>query len=310
MNLAPAVSLPFGFTMMPRQAPVPANTLQALFQEQPRPHKAAHTNPQERRKGMINRRSILAGIAAVMFAYASPAWAEGTLRVAISTGYPPFDILNADGTYGGFDVEFAKLICERTDKTCEFTDIEWDGIIPGLLAKKYDVIIASMGINEERMKQVDFTDTYYKGPSALIAKKDAGFTADEAGTTGKAIGVQRATAHECYMKKHMAKAEMRQYATSEEAYLDLQAGRIDAVLVDTIPGETWLKSDQKNAEAFAPVKADLYDQECFGIGQGIALRKGEDALKAELNAAIKKTREDGSYLELSNRYFGRDIFDF
>jgi ABC-type amino acid transport substrate-binding protein len=122
--------------------------------------------------------------------------------------------------------------------------------------------------------------------------------------------VQRATAHECYIGKHMTKADMRQYTTSEEAYLDLQAGRIDAMLVDTIPGEEWLKSDPAIAADFAPVSADLYDMECFGVGQGIAMRKGEDALKAELNAAIQKTREDGSYIELSNRYFGRDIFDF
>ena len=108
----------------------------------------------------------------------------------------------------------------------------------------------------------------------------------------------------------MTQSDMRQYATSEEAYLDLQAGRIDAVLVDTIPGEEWLKSDPAIAAEFAPVSADLYDMECFGVGQGIAMRKGEDALKAELNAAILKTREDGSYLELSNRYFGRDIYDF
>ncbi len=259
---------------------------------------------------MMNRRSLFATLATTFVALTTPVFAEGVLRVAISTGYPPFDVLNADGTYGGFDVEYANLICARMNKTCEFTDIEWDGIIPGLLAKKFDVIIASMGINEERMKQVDFSNPYYKGPSALIAKKDAGFTADEAGTAGKAIGVQRATAHECYIGKHMANADMRQYATSEEAYLDLQAGRIDAVLVDTIPAEAWLKSDPKNAENFAPISADLYDTECFGVGQGIAMRKGEDALKAELNAAIQTTREDGSYLELSNRYFGRDIYDF
>jgi lysine-arginine-ornithine-binding protein len=257
---------------------------------------------------MLNRRSLFTSAALLMVALSSPLHAEGTLRVGISSGYPPFDVLNADGSLSGFDVDYAKLLCERMGKTCEFTDIEWDGIIPGLLANKFDVIVSSMGINEERMKQVDFTDPYYKGPSALIAKKDAGFTADEAGTEGKAIGVQRASAHECYIANHMAKADMRQYATSEEAYLDLQAGRIDAVLVDTIPGEEWLKSDPANAEAFAPIAADLYDMECFGVGNGIALRKGEEALKAELNAAIQKTRDDGSYVELSTKYFGRDIY--
>lgn len=257
---------------------------------------------------MLNRRSMFASLAVLLVGSSAPAFAEGTLRVGISSGYPPFDVLNADGTLSGFDVDYAKLLCERTGKTCEFVDIEWDGIIPGLLARKFDVIVSSMGINEERMKQVDFTDPYYKGPSALIAKKDPGFTADEAGTAGKAIGVQRASAHECYIANHMAQADMRQYATAEEAYLDLQAGRVDAVLVDTIPGEEWLKSDPANAEAYAPIAADLYDMQCFGIGNGIALRKGDEALKTELNAAIAKTREDGSYVKLSNQYFGRDIY--
>jgi lysine-arginine-ornithine-binding protein len=258
----------------------------------------------------MKRRIAFLGVlaAAAMSLMSSIVHAQDVLRVGISSGYPPFDVLNSDGTLGGFDVDYANLLCERINRKCEFVDIEWDGIIPGLLAKKFDVIISSMGINEDRMKQVDFTNPYYKGPSALIALKDAGFTADEAGTAGKSIGLLRASAHECYLKKHMANADMRQYTTSEEAYLDLQAGRIDAVLVDTIPGEVWLKSDPKNAEKFAPIKADLYDDQCFGVGSGIALRKGDEALKGELNAAIAKTREDGSYIALSNKYFGRDIY--
>lgn len=260
---------------------------------------------------MLNRRSLFASAAALALAtLAAPAFAEGVLKVGISSGYPPFDVLEADGTLSGFDVDYARLLCERMGKTCEFVDIEWDGIIPGLLAQKFDVIISSMGINEERMKQVDFTDPYYKGPAALIAANGADYTADAAGTAGKRIGVQRASAHECYLHNNMPDAEMVQYTTQEEANLDLMAGRIDAILVDTIPGDAWLKSDPAIGDAYAPIADDLYDVQCYGIGNGIALRKGEDALKAELNAAIQKTREDGSYLKLSNRYFGRDIYDF
>lgn len=258
---------------------------------------------------MLNRRSLLASATALALAtLAIPALAEDVLKVGISSGYPPFDVLEADGTLSGFDVDYAKLLCERMGKTCEFVDIEWDGIIPGLLAKKFDVIISSMGINEERMKQVDFTNPYYKGPAALIAAKGADYTADAAGTAGKRIGVQRASAHECYMHNNMPDAEMVQYATQEEANLDLMAGRIDAILVDTIPGDSWLKSDPAIGEAYAPIKDDLYDVQCYGIGNGIALRKGEEDLKQALNEAIQKTRDDGSYVELSNTYFGRDIY--
>ena len=257
---------------------------------------------------MLNRRTLFASLTAALLAAAVPAFADGTLKVGISSGYPPFDVLNADGTLSGFDVDFARLLCERTGKTCAFVDIEWDGIIPGLLAKKFDVIVSSMGINEERMKQVDFTDPYYKGPASLIAAKGADYTADAAGTKGKRVGVQRASAHECYLHNNMPDAEMVQYATQEEANLDLQAGRIDAILVDTIPGAEWLKSDPSIGAAYAAINADLYDTQCYGIGNGIALRKGEEDLKKALNDAIKKTRDDGSYVAVSTKYFGRDIY--
>ncbi|MEQ9259164.1 MAG: transporter substrate-binding domain-containing protein [Roseovarius sp.] len=256
---------------------------------------------------MFNRRSALATVAAALVAAASPTLAEEKLRVAISTGYPPFNVLNADGSYGGFDVDFAELLCERMNRTCEFTDIEWDGIIPGLLAKRYDAIIASMGITEERQKQISFSDPYYQTPSTVIAAKDAGFEATAEGLAGKAIGVQRATGHECYIRRDWPEADMRSYPTTDEAYLDLLSGRIDAVLVDSIPGQEWLAADPAHAE-FAPLSGDIYDTECFGEGTGIGVRKDDEALLEELNAAIQATRDDGSYVALSNEYFGRDIY--
>jgi lysine-arginine-ornithine-binding protein len=256
---------------------------------------------------MPNRLSLIAGAAALTIALAASARAEGTLRVAISTGYPPFNVLNADGSFGGFDVDYALLLCERMEMTCEFTDIEWDGIIPGLLANRYDAIIASMGITEERRQQIEFSIPYYQTPSTVIARADAGLTADAAGLAGKAIGVQRATGHECYIQREWPEADMRSYPTSDEAYLDLLSGRIDAVLVDSIPGQEWIASDPAHA-VFAPVGADIYDTPCFGDGTGIGLRQGEPELLEALNAAILETREDGSYVALSERYFGRDIY--
>lgn len=257
---------------------------------------------------MFERRYLLTTAAAALLAASVvPSMAQEKLRVAISTGYPPFNVLNADGSYGGFDVDYAKLLCERMNRTCEFTDMEWDGIIPGLLANRYDAIIASMGITEERQKQISFSDPYYQTPSTVIARKDADFEATAAGLAGRAIGVQRATGHECYIRREWPDADMRSYPTTDEAYLDLLSGRIDAVLVDSIPGQEWLKSDSAHAE-FAPVSEDIYDTECFGEGTGIGVRKDDTALLEELNAAIRATREDGSYVKLSNEYFGRDIY--
>lgn len=256
---------------------------------------------------MLNRRSLLASTAALMLVFTAQAQAEGVLRVAISTGYPPFNVLNADGTFGGFDVDYALLLCERMEMTCEFTDIEWDGIIPGLLSNRYDAIIASMGITEERKQQIAFSNPYYQTPSTVIARADSGLTADAAGLAGRAIGVQRATGHECYIQREWAEVDMRSYPTSDEAYLDLLAGRIDAVLVDSIPGQDWIASDPAHA-VFASVGGDIYDTECFGEGTGVGLRQDETELLDALNAAIQQTRDDGSYVALSNQYFGRDIY--
>jgi polar amino acid transport system substrate-binding protein len=235
--------------------------------------------------------------------------AQDVLRIGVSSGYPPFDVLEPDGTLSGFDIDIANLLCAEMDMTCEFVDIDWDGIIPALQANRFDAIVSSMGITEDRMKQVDFTDRYYYSASALIAPVDTEIaTADAAGTAGKSVGVQRATSHECYVQKLFPDADMRQYQTSEEAYLDLQSGRVDAVLVDTIPGEEWLKSDEEIAADYAMVANDLYDFPCFGDGIGIAVRKGEDELREGLNAAIKAIRASGAYQEISMSYFGRDIY--
>ncbi|MFM8745064.1 MAG: transporter substrate-binding domain-containing protein [Aestuariivirga sp.] len=256
---------------------------------------------------MNRRTAVLALLVALAMAAMTPvASAKEVLRVAISTGYPPFNVLNADGSFGGFDVDYANLLCERMNMTCEFVDNEWDGIIPGLLAKKYDVIIASMGITEERKKQITFSNPYYQTPSSVIARKESGLKPDAEGLAGKAIGVQRATGHECYIQREWPKADMRSYPTTDEAYLDLVSGRIDAVLVDSIPGQDWLKAPA-NA-GFAVIGADIYDKPCFGEGTGVGMRQDEPELLAAINAAIQKTREDGSYVALSNKYFGRDIY--
>jgi lysine-arginine-ornithine-binding protein len=283
----------FSLGLAPDQAPI----------EQTKPHQ------QETNIMNFHIKTLAFATAALVGFGAQVAVAQEVLRVGVSSGYPPFDVLEPDGTLSGFDIDIANLLCAEMEMTCEFIDIDWDGIIPALQANRFDAIISSMGITEDRMRQVDFTERYYYSASALIAPIDTPIpSADEAGTDGRTIGVQRATSHECYVQTFFPGAEMRQYQTSEEAYLDLETGRIDAVLVDTIPGEAWLQSNETNAENFAPVANDLYDVGCFGDGVGIAVRQGEDELREGINAAIQAIRASGAYQELSMSYFGRDIY--
>ena len=117
------------------------------------------------------------------------------LKVAIDPTYEPFTFKTADGKPTGFDVDIANAVCEHIKRKCVFVEQVWDSMIPGLQAKKYDTIISSMSITEDRLKVVDFTDKYYNTPSKIVVKKDIKFT-DEASLKGKKIGVLKGSTQE------------------------------------------------------------------------------------------------------------------
>ena len=243
---------------------------------------------------------------AIAFGLAS-AQAGDKLRVGVEGAYPPFSWKEADGSLKGFDIDIALALCEKMGRECELVEQDWDGIIPALLAKKYDAIIASMSITDERKKKVDFTNKYYQTPAKFVAAKDAGFEPTPAGMAGKTVGVQRGTTHQCYMEKMFPDVDLKLYATQEEAFLDLNAGRIDAQISDSVQAlDGFLNKDE--GKDFAFLGGDQIDLECHGEGAGIAIRKGSDDLRAALNTAIKAIRDDGTYAKINAKYFDFDIY--
>ena len=229
------------------------------------------------------------------------------LRVGVEGAYPPFSWKESDGTLKGFDIDIAMALCEKIGRECELVEQDWDGIIPALLAKKYDAIIASMSITAERKKRVDFTDKYYNTPAYFVAEKGSDLVVSAEGLAGKAIGVQRGTVHQCFVEKMYPNAELRLYGTQEEVFLDLAAGRIDAQLSDAIQAkEGFLDTDA--GKGFGYVGGEQYDRECYGIGAGIAIRKGQDELRKSLNAAIQAIRKDGTYKAINDKYFDFDVY--
>lgn len=227
------------------------------------------------------------------------------LRVGVEGAYPPFSWKEPDGTLKGFDIDIAMEVCKRLQRECVLVEQEWDGMIPALLSRKFDVIIASMSITEERKKKVDFTDKYYDTPAALVAKKNPGFT--QANMSGKRIGVQRATTHQCAAEKLFPGAELVLYASQEEVFQDLAAGRLDAQLSDSLQSlEGFLKQDM--GKGFAFLGDMVSDEACYGVGAGFAVRKKNDVFKNSLSAVIKGIRADGTYKKLNDKYFEIDIY--
>lgn len=248
--------------------------------------------------------------AAVVLSLVAGAASAEQVKVGIAAeAYPPFASPDASGNWEGWEIDFINAICTSAAMDCVITPVAWDGIIPSLTSGQIDVIMASMSITEERMQTIDFSDKYYNTPTGVAVAKGSGITATPEGLTGKIIGVQGSTIHEVYVQKYFAAgaAEVKVYATQDEANQDLAAGRIDATQADSITLDAFLASDAGKAccESGGFV-AD--DKEVLGLGVGAGLRKGEEDLKAKINKAIADIRADGTYDAITAKYFASSIY--
>lgn len=247
---------------------------------------------------------IIGGMLAALI-YGNSAYA---LKVGVAAEpYPPFAEKNASGEWQGWEIEIGNALCAAMGEECEWVEVAWDGIIPALLAKKFDVIMSSMSITEERMKTIAFSDKYYDTPAVIVANKGSGIDGTPDSVKGKIVGVQVSTTHENYVTKHFAGTadSIKTYSTFDEHNQDLVAGRIDAVVGDSLAMQPFLTSD---AGQCCEVGGELKDVAVFGPGVGGGMRQEDTDLKARLNAAITKIRDDGTYQSISEKFFDFNIY--
>lgn len=231
---------------------------------------------------------------------------ELNIRWGTSPGYKPFIYKNEDGTLTGFDYEIGKALCAELNANCTWVEQAWDGIIPGLLAKNYDAILASMSITEERSKVIDFTVKYYHAPNVFITKEGTKLDDTYGKLSGVKVGVQAGTTQHKFLQAKYPKAKIKTYPTQDEVWLDLKAGRIDTTFVTVPQAGSWLKSN--NGKGFALSGSTHSDKKYFGVGEGIGVRKGETELRDKISAAIKAIRANGEYAKINARYFNVDIY--
>lgn len=246
-------------------------------------------------------------IALALAAVAGTAFAAD-LRVGLNPAYEPFEYKNAQGEVVGFDVDLAKALCAQIQRKCVFVESEWDSIIPALQAKKFDVIMSSMSITPERARVVDFTQRYYKTPSAIVVKKSVKYDGP-ASLKGMKIGVLKASTQEKWALGELKPAGVNvvPYQSQNQVYLDLQAGRLDGTVADKVEvnGGFLRKPEGKD---YGYVGADQYDVKYYGEGIGIAMRKGQADLKKQLNDAIDTIRKNGTYGQIAKKYFDFDPY--
>ncbi len=224
------------------------------------------------------------------------------LRIATEGAWAPFNYVDKNGSLAGFDVDIANALCARMKADCEIVAQDWDGMIPSLKVRKFDAIVASMSMTEDRLKQVDFTDRYYSGGLRFMGPKGKDLDTTSTGLKGKVIGAQRATVGGQFLEDNLADiVEIKLYDTQEGVYLDLLAGRLDGALSDELPTWNWLSSDQGKGFEFKGESFAKDDR------IGIAVRKN-DPLKAKLNKALKEIRADGTYDRINKKYFPFSIY--
>jgi len=226
------------------------------------------------------------------------------VRLGVDSPYKPFEYKTPEGELTGFEIDLGNEVCKRANWNCTWVVQSWDGIIPGLLSRKYDAIFSSMSITEERKKQVLFSEPYYNTPSGWFAAADFKLdVTDKAAFKKLRIGVQRGTVQDTHVTDNYARNNtIKRYNTSGDLLLDLEGGRLDMVLLDFPVGDTTLLIPEKKG-AYAAV-GDTFQ---LGNGMGVALRKRDKSLAATFNKVLAEIKTDGTYEIIQAKYFNYSI---
>ncbi|WP_208433067.1 transporter substrate-binding domain-containing protein [Bartonella taylorii] len=228
-----------------------------------------------------------------------------TLKIASDASYPPFSYIDSNNELKGFDIDISYALCKKMNVECTLITQNFEGMIPGLLARKYDAIISSLAPTQERLQKIDFTDPYYNTALAVIVTKDSGIKEISAKAfKGKNLGVQSNTTQAAYVEDHYAPegANIKLYPTTIEVNRDLLSRRLDLVIFDKLKALDWLNNEGKDCCQLL----GILEETNFPIA--IALRQNNNELKDKFNEAIREIRLDGTYEKIMKKYFTFDIY--
>jgi len=256
--------------------------------------------------GNIFKTTLAAGSIALMsFGAVQTAAAEeldtirenGVMRIAMTGAYPPFNFVSETNEVVGFDPAIGAEIAKRMGIEVEIVTTAWDGIIGGLLANKYDAIVGSMSITEERQQVVDFVGPYYSTMRAIFSLSGSDITS--VSQLGEAkVGVTLGETHELWAREQGY--DINTYKGLPELLLELENGRVDVIIGDSIA--LILAAKASGLEV-----AQISDLVTESVGAGIAIRKGNPELAAAMQAALDEMQADGTYLAIATEWVGGDI---
>jgi lysine-arginine-ornithine-binding protein len=248
-------------------------------------------------------RLAAAGLGWFIAMSAGPAFAQNPpLRLGTEGAYAPFNYINKNGQVEGFDVDIGNALCARMHRRCTWVTQEWQGMIPALQGRKFDVIVASMAITPARREQVDFTKPYYRTVGMMVGRHGSGLDQSPAALKGRRIGAVRGTSNARYVRQRYGDiASVREYLSSDDMFLDFLIGRLDVVFGDAVEMRPWI--DRNGGETRYARIGDYVHDPLLAQGIGIAVRRGDTKLLAALNSALDQIVQDGTYDQINRKYF-------
>lgn len=227
---------------------------------------------------------------------------SGKLRVAVDVTYPPMEYETPDGKPVGFDVDLAEALAKKLDVQTEFVVMSWEGILAGLVSNRYDVIISSMNITDERKQKVDFVEYMKMGQVFVSRQKDAPVKTEN-DLAGKIVAVQAdttsMTAVEAMRKKGIAIKDIKAFKGATDTFSALKAFQADVIVIDEPVGLYYAAKDTKT---FAVTGQAMMPEPI-----GVAVRKNSQSLATELTKGLEAMRKDGSFRSISMKWFNTDF---
>ena len=247
------------------------------------------------------------------------------IRIGTEGAYPPWNSKNEAGKLIGFEVELAWSLCRYMGKQCTIVEQDWDGMIPALIMRKFDAIMAGMSITAERQKAISFSQGYadevaslavMKGSSLEGLNTPAGINLTKPNSdakkalktltgalAGKTVCVQTATIHQNFLDSgDVGNVKVRTYKTQDEVNLDLASGRCDAALAAAVAFSDYAEKSGKPVVLTGPT----FSGGAFGNGVGVGIRKDDTELLNAFNKAIDNARKNGDISRIATKWFGFD----
>ena len=248
-------------------------------------------------------RNILVAIVLFIASFGQASAQSGApLRVGVDGKYPPFSHANIDGVLSGLDIDLALALCKSIKRTCNFAQYPFNDLLTALRAKKVDVVIGAIEINNQRRSQVEFSTPYLQIPSTMIVRKDSLLLdLKNEDLRDAKLGAINSSPHASYSTTHLPLAQLNLYKQDADFFLDLANGRIDGIIGNGILLSDWLATEE-GTNCCKLLGTLPYDPQINGEGYGIAVDKDNPKLLTKLNGAIKSFKDKGRLPQIVHSY--------